>query len=463
MKLFKPKYKARDGSLRKTAKWYVDFQDHLDRRHKWPLFTDKRTSERCAEYIDQLIACRSAGDPPDSQLTRWLETLPARLLDLLIRENIIDAQKAMIGKTMSAHLADFKVSLKAANSSKYVTDTFNRVDRLFRESGCRYWSEVKADAVEAYLSGRLDDGISKRTYNADLQAVKQFCVWMMNNRRTTANPLRHLKKLNHKTAPKRLRRPLSVEELRLLIGTTQVQPTRYGMTGPVRAILYRLAAETGLRANELRSLTVSSFNFDNATVTVEAAYSKRKRLDVLPVRPDTLSTVAAILERKMPNVKAFTVPEKTARMLREDLLAAEIECLNETGQIVDFHSLRHTTGTLLAASGVHPKTAQSLMRLSDINLTMQVYTHVLTGQDTQAINSLPDLSVPLESEVAMTGTDEKVLGQLLGQNRGLERTLMNPNKKTNRVPAIKNAVLTTPPGTRTPNPLIKSQLLCQLS
>ena len=85
------------------------------------------------------------------------------------------------------------------------------------------------------------------------------------------------------------------------------------------------------------------------------------------------------------------------------------------------------------------------------------------SQDTQAINSLPDLSVPLESEVAMTGTDEKVLGQLLGQNRGLEQTVMNPNKKTNRISAIKNAVLTTPPGTRTPNPLIKSQLLCQLS
>jgi len=64
------------------------------------------------------------------------------------------------------------------------------------------------------------------------------------------------------------------------------------------------------------------------------------------------------------------------------------------------------------------------MRHSNMNLTMQVYSHVLTGQDTQAINSLPDLSEPLESEAAMTGTDEKVLGQ----NRGLENTLTNRNK-----------------------------------
>jgi len=333
---------------------------------------------------------------------------------------------------MSEHLADFKVSLKAANSVNYVRDTFNRASRVFRESGCRYWSDVKADAVEAYLSGQLDKGISKRTYNACLQTVKQFCGWMVNNRRATANPLRHLKRLNSKTDPRRRRRPLSVEELRLLIRTTQVQPARFRMTGPERAVLYRLAAETGLRANELRSLTVSSFDFDNATVTVEAAYSKRKRLDVLPVRRDTLSAVTAILDRKMPHVRAFTVPVKTAQMIREDLAAAEIDCIDESGRVLDFHSLRHTTGTLLAASGVHPKTAQSLMRHSDINLTMQVYTHVLVGQDTQAINSLPDLSVPLESEVAMTGTDEKVLGQLLGQKRGLEQTVMNRNKNKSR-------------------------------
>ena len=35
----------------------------------------------------------------------------------------------------------------------------------------------------------------------------------------------------------------------------------------------------------------------------------------------------------------------------------------------DFHTLRHTQGSLLAASGIHPKVAQTLMRHSDINHT----------------------------------------------------------------------------------------------
>jgi len=62
------------------------------------------------------------------------------------------------------------------------------------------------------------------------------------------------------------------------------------------------------------------------------------------------------------------------------------------GRYVDFHSLRHTTGTLLAASGVHPKVAQTLMRHSDINLTLSLYTHTLTGQEVKAVESLPDFS-----------------------------------------------------------------------
>ena len=79
-------------------------------------------------------------------------------------------------------------------------------------------------------------------------------------------------------------------------------------------------------------------------------------------------------------------------MLRADLREAGIPDRDDSGRIVDFHSLRHTTGTLLAAAGVHPKVAQSLMRYSDINLTMSRYTHVLIEQETAAVAALPDLA-----------------------------------------------------------------------
>ena len=55
------------------------------------------------------------------------------------------------------------------------------------------------------------------------------------------------------------------------------------MTGPQRAVLYRLAAESGLRAGELSTLKVKSFDLDSGTVAVQAAYSKRRRQDILKI------------------------------------------------------------------------------------------------------------------------------------------------------------------------------------
>ena len=62
--------------------------------------------------------------------------------------------------------------------------------------------------------------------------------------------------------------------------------------------------------------------------------------------------------------------------------------------------------SLLAATGVHPKVAQSIMRHSDINLTMSLYTHTLKGQESEAIANLPDLSLPSRKSQRATGTDD---------------------------------------------------------
>lgn len=65
-------------------------------------------------------------------------------------------------------------------------------------------------------------------------------------------------------------------------------------------------------------------------------------------------------------------------------------------------SLRHSFGSMLAASGVHPKTAQKLMRHSDINLILSRYTHVFRGQETKAINAFPDLDISVHMQQAKT-------------------------------------------------------------
>ena len=63
------------------------------------------------------------------------------------------------------------------------------------------------------------------------------------------------------------------------------------MSGKDRHALYLTAVGTGLRAAELASLTPRSFKLDEVhpTVTVEAACSKHRREDVLPLHPDPVA------------------------------------------------------------------------------------------------------------------------------------------------------------------------------
>ena len=62
------------------------------------------------------------------------------------------------------------------------------------------------------------------------------------------------------------------------------------------------------------------------------------------------------------------------------------------GRVADFDALRHTTSSLLAASGAHPKVAQAIMRHSDINLTLSRYSHVYSGDEAAAVAKLPDFA-----------------------------------------------------------------------
>ena len=109
---------------------------------------------------------------------------------------------------------------------------------------------------------------------------------MVKHQRALTNPIAHLEPLDVKADRRRDRRALSVDEVKRLLNATAEGPDRYGTTGPERRLLYWLALETGLRSNELRSLTRASFRLDDKspTVTVAAGYSKRRREDTLPLR-----------------------------------------------------------------------------------------------------------------------------------------------------------------------------------
>ena len=95
------------------------------------------------------------------------------------------------------------------------------------------------------------------------------------------------------------------------------------------------------------------------------------------------------------------------RPVRTDLEDAGIDWQDNGYGVLDFHSLRHSTASLMAASEVNPKTAQAIMRHSDINLTMSRYTHIFRGAESEAVESMPDFSSQGRQRQIATGTNGK--------------------------------------------------------
>ncbi len=184
--------------------------------------------------------------------------------------------------------------------------------------------------------------------------------------------------------------------------------------------LYRTNTSWDTFSNALVSDTaakpsLTSFLEDSTDFTSVVSFrlpsSCYQYLDVLPLRKATAEELKRFLKRKTPKSQVFSMPceSKVCEMLQEDLTESKIPYEDDSGRFCDFHAFRHTTGTFLAANGVHPKVAMAIMRHSKIDLTMSVYTHMLTGQEAQAVDSLPDLTQPSkqlqESMVRATGTD----------------------------------------------------------
>ncbi len=412
-RIFKQHYTAKSPSGRRvkkqSRKWYIELRDGQGIRRRVPGFTDKQATQQLAAELEKRAAREASG--------------------------LVDRFEQHRKRLLTGHVDDYARNLESTvSSATYIRTVITRVRKVL--DGCRftYWPDVTASKVQAFVDElKKRDGLGVQTCNFYLQAIKQFCKWMIQDGRAPDSPVTHLKGGNVRTDRRHDRRALSDDELRLLLETTKNGATRFGMASEDRAVLYSVTVETGLRVGELRSLTWGSFDLtgDPPSVTIEAAYSKHRREDVQPLRPAT----AAMLDRWSAESGSGdrthsvfpSMPEKTAKMLRADLADARTHWIEKaehdaerrrrtesdfllyrdhSNRVADFHALRHTFITNLTRAGVHPKIAQRLARHSTITLTMDRYSHTVTGELVDGLDALPtlDRTNPTHERQLATGT-----------------------------------------------------------
>lgn len=302
---------------------------------------------------------------------------------------------------LTEHLAAFVLHLRAVNNApKYVTITETRINRIL--TGCEFQTlpHITLPALENWLAAERKKGsFGIATSNEYGSAFKSFLTWCVANRLADTNPVQHFSKLND-TDPPRERRAIGADEFGRLIVSTLTAPNYRRLTGEDRAMLYLVAAYSGLRASELSSLTPESFDLDNGCIVVAAAHSKRRRIDRQPVRADLIELLRGWLPGRSGRLWAGSWSNNAAEMIREDLEAAGVAYVDDAGKVADFHALRHTYISSLAMANVPVKVAQVLARHSTVTLTMDVYSHSETRHETAALATLP--AMPKWSQPKLT-------------------------------------------------------------
>lgn len=350
------------------------------------------------------------------------------------RGQMVDPRKHHLDRPILEHLEDYLAEQDGELDEFYFTQKRRIVRVIVTETGMETLADLTHEAVDAYLTGmkkrrELKSGktaipASAATRKKHLTAIHSFAEWCEKKDRLERNPLYRV------TVPKggevRPRRALTEDEVRRLLEEARQRPLRTAQSnrggrgntggkvvhqakvrdevrrrlillGRERALIYKGAVFTGLRANELRHLKVGHLVLTGSLPIYElpGKYTKNGK----PAKGALLPEFAEQLRQFIADSgkgqadPVFTVPEKMCKIFKRDLRAAGIPLQDHDGRYATFHSLRHSANTLLGLAGVPSRLRMLFMRHSDIRLTTKVYDDEAQYDLKEAIDAFAKLNL----------------------------------------------------------------------
>ena len=156
---------------------------------------------------------------------------------------------------------------------------------------------------------------------------------------------------------------------------------------------------TGLRVSEILALNKNDFDFINNTISVTKQIANKNILKTISSN-SLLPLVNELKEILLVwfdiNSYEVVVCNKKGLYFNPVNIQAKAKAIAKTLNIegFHFHMLRHTLITNLYTNGVDIKTTQELARHSNINTTLNVYTHLEQKNNFKALSSVFDKNYP---------------------------------------------------------------------
>lgn len=286
------------------------------------------------------------------------------------------------------------------DSGLYAPNTINLYKRIYNKYiysaiGKEKIISLKYKDIQAFIN---ESDVSYDNCVAIKKVLNNVFKYAIKNEYIETNPIAYIEitKIKEK---KEINNYLSLEEYNMII-----EKLNHGsFYARALSIAISIGYHTGLRISEIFALNKSDIDFINDTITVSKQLLERegKNKDlkiktklktsssnsVLPLVP-TLKEI--LIEWFDINPYEKVVCNEDGYYLNPVSAQARVKKIaSDLGiQGFHFHMLRHTLITNLYKSGVDVKTTQELARHSNINTTLNVYTHLEENSKKDTLNNV---------------------------------------------------------------------------
>jgi len=263
-----------------------------------------------------------------------------------------------VEKRASAHtLAAYRRDLEAAAG-------------WLREQGIAAWHDFNARHARAHAAACHRDGLSGRSIQRRLSALRSFYAWLQRVGQVASNPVSGVRAPR---APRKLPDAPSVDALAALLDQTSDDPL------VLRDLaMIELFYSSGLRLAELASLNLDDLAGGESLLRVVGKGAKTRLVPVGRKAREALERwLVARAGLATDGEKALFVSRRGGRLSHRAIqqrVAATAARLGLDGHLHP-HQLRHSFATHLLESSGDLRAVQELLGHADIGTT-QIYTHV---------------------------------------------------------------------------------------
>ena len=242
------------------------------------------------------------------------------------------------------------------------------------------WQEQNSAIIRGWMVSLLEQGLSKRTVNRKLAALRTFFKWLRKEGRLAENPMT------------RIQGPKGEKRLPVFVKESELAPQKVSalfstdFEGLRNQLIVELFYQTGMRLSELIDLKEAAVNAQHLKVL-----GKRNKERLIPIAPELTIKINQYRAAKQalsldhPNLLvrrngAALYPQLVYRLVREVL--GTLSGVEKRSP----HVLRHTFATHMLNNGAGLETLKDLLGHANLSAT-QVYTHNSFAQLRKAYGS----------------------------------------------------------------------------